>query len=160
MPRSPIRWSFIPRPKDYTDVYARYGLLTDKIAARPRHPPVRPGDGRDFASRSGRRALPDLEPVSGLGPVRSQAPQGSMACARLIATDIGGGIELLAAQDPRRGLQDPAVARPPPAPDRELLAGHPRQCRGARASSTRIGTLHPGSDADIIALDAAARLRP
>jgi cytosine/adenosine deaminase-related metal-dependent hydrolase len=82
-----------------------------------------------------------------------------MARARLIATDIGGGssYSLLRTLDEAYKIQQLRGHRLPPI---ESFWQATRGNAEALGLVERIGTLEPGSDADIIVLDAAARPRP
>jgi guanine deaminase len=143
-----------PEAKDYTDVYARYGLLTDNMLLG--HAIHLSDREMDAISEAGSVAVhcPTSNLFSRLGPVRSQAPEAARR-AHGCRHGYWRRVELLAVENPRRSLQDPAVAWPPPTP----IESYWQATRGnaeALGLVERIGTLEPGSDADIIVLDAGA----
>lgn len=143
-----------PDAKDYTDVYARYGLLTNRMLL---------GHAIHLSDR-------EMSAIAEAGSVAVHCPtsnlflgSGLFDLKRLkqhgvrtaIATDIGGGTSysLLKTMDEAYKIQQLAGHRLPP------IENYWQATRGnaeALGLCDRIGTLEPGSDADIIALDANA----
>jgi guanine deaminase len=143
-----------PEAKDYTDVYARYGLLTDKMLL---------GHAIHLSDR-------EMGAIAEAGAVAVHCPtsnlflgSGLFDLKRLkehgvrtaIATDIGGGssYSLLRTLDEAYKIQQLRGNRLPP------IESYWQATRGnaeALGLVDRIGTLEPGTDADIIALDARA----
>ena len=115
-----------PWAKTYLDVYARYGLLGPRsIFGHCIHLA-----GSEVAAlaeqRLDRRLLPDLEPVSRLGPVRQAAArQGGRA--RRAGDRRRRRHQLFDAGDRGRGLQGAADGRPVVAGDAGLLPDDARQ---------------------------------
>jgi len=143
-----------PDARDYTDVYAGYGLLTDKMLL---------GHAIHLSDR-------EMAAIAEAGSVAVHCPtsnlflgSGLFDLKRLkengvrtaIATDIGGGssYSLLRTLDEAYKIQQLRGHRLPP------VENYWQATRGnaeALGLVERIGTLEPGTDADIIALDARA----
>ena len=143
-----------PEAKDYTDVYARFGLLTDKMLL---------GHAIHLSER-------EMAAIAEAGSVAVHCPTSNLflgsglfdlkqlkehGVRTAIATDIGGGssYSLLRTLDEAYKIQQLRGHRVPP------IESYWQATRGnaeALGLVDRIGTLEPGSDADIIALDAAA----
>ncbi len=145
-----------PEATDYTDIYARYGLLGDKtLFGHCIHLSDREADAMS-ESRLGRRPLPDLEPLPRLRPLPAEsacAPgqTGAHRCRHRYRRRF----QLFHAAHDGRGLQDPAAAWRTPEPAGKLLP-HDAGQRRSLSLAERIGTLDVGSDADIVVLNAAA----
>ena len=143
-----------PEAKDYTDVYARYGLLTDKtllghaihLSARERAAIAEAGAVAVHCPTS------NLFLGSGLFELDRLKQDGVRTA---VATDIGGGTSysMLRTLDEAYKVQQLRGNRLPP------LESFWQATRGngeALDMVDRIGTLEAGSDADIVVLDAAA----
>lgn len=140
--------------KDYTDIYARYGLLTDKaLLGHAIHL-----SDREMAALAEAGAVAVHCPTSnlflgsGLFDLQRIRANGVRTA---IATDIGGGssYSMLRTMDEAYKIQQLRGFRVSP------LESFWQATRGngeALGLAGRIGTLEPGTDADIIALDAAA----
>lgn len=143
-----------PEARDYTDVYARHGLLTEKALL---------GHAIHLSDR-------EMGGIAEAGAVAVHCPtsnlflgSGLFDLARIkqhgvrtaIATDIGGGssYSLLKTLDEAYKIQQLRGYRLPPV---ENFWQATRGNAEALGLADRIGTLEPGSDADIIALDARA----
>lgn len=143
-----------PEAQDYTDVYARHGLLTEKALL---------GHAIHLSDR-------EMGAIAEAGAVAVHCPtsnlflgSGLFDLARIkqhgvrtaIATDIGGGssYSLLKTLDEAYKIQQLRGYRLPPV---ENFWQATRGNAEALGLADRIGTLEPGSDADIIALDARA----
>ena len=143
-----------PEAKDYTDVYARYGLLTDKmLLGHAIHLSEREMDAiADAKSVAVHCPTSNLFLGSGLFDLNRLKQHGVRTA---IATDIGGGssYSLLRTLDEAYKIQQLRGHRLPP------IENYWQATRGnaeALGLVERIGTLEPGTDADIIALDARA----
>ncbi|SOE17750.1 guanine deaminase [Hoeflea halophila] len=143
-----------PEAKDYTDIYARYGLLTRKMLL---------GHAIHLADR-------EMEAIAEAGSVAVHCPTSNLflgsglfdlkrirehGVRMAIATDIGGGssYSLLRTLDEAYKIQQLRGNRLAP------IESYWQATRGnaeALGLVERIGTLEPGSDADIIVLDACA----
>ena len=148
--------SLYPDAKDYTDIYARYGLLGPKsLFGHCIHLSERE---RDVMSESGSVAVhcptSNLFLGSGLFPLKEL--QSRAAPVRVaVATDIGGGssYSMLRTMDEAYKIQQLRGARLNPLESFHLMTLGNAE---ALSLSHRIGTLEPGSDADLTILDAAA----
>jgi len=143
-----------PEAQDYTDVYARHGLLTRKmLLGHAIHLSDREMDAiADAGSVAVHCPTSNLFLGSGLFDLRRLKEHGVRTA---IATDIGGGssYSLLRTLDEAYKIQQLRGHRLPP------LENYWQATRGnaeALGLVDRIGTLEPGSDADIIVLDAGA----
>jgi guanine deaminase len=143
-----------PEAADYTDVYARHGLLTDRsLLGHAIHLSDRE---MDAIAQAGAIAVhcptSNLFLGSGLFDLKRIKAHGIRTA---IATDIGGGssYSMLRTMDEAYKIQQLRGHRLPPI---ENFWQSTRGNAEALGLVDRIGTLHPGSDADIIALDAAA----
>lgn len=143
-----------PEAQDYTDVYARYGLLTGKMLL---------GHAIHLTDR-------EMDAVAEAGSVAVHCPTSNLflgsglfdfkrikehGVRTAIATDIGGGssYSLLRTLDEAYKIQQLRSHRLPPI---ENFWQATRGNAEALGLTDRIGTLEPGTDADIIALDANA----
>ncbi|WP_299867470.1 guanine deaminase [uncultured Hoeflea sp.] len=143
-----------PEARDYTDVYARHGLLTDKALL---------GHAIHLSDR-------EMGAIAEAGAVAVHCPTSNLflgsglfdlalikqhGVRTAIATDIGGGssYSLLKTLDEAYKIQQLRGYRLPPV---ENFWQATRGNAEALGLADRIGTLEPGSDADIIALDARA----
>ncbi|MDF1606652.1 guanine deaminase [Hoeflea sp. YIM 152468] len=143
-----------PDARDYTDVYARYGLLTNRMLL---------GHAIHLSDR-------EMAAIAEAGSVAVHCPtsnlflgSGLFDLKRLkahgvrtaVATDIGGGTSysLLKTLDEAYKIQQMRGNRVPPI---ESFWQATRGNAEALGLADRIGTLETGSDADIIVLDAAA----
>ena len=143
-----------PEAKDYTDVYARYGLLTDKmLLGHAIHLSEREMDAiAEAGSVAVHCPTSNLFLGSGLFDLKRLKQHGVRTA---IATDIGGGssYSLLRTLDEAYKIQQLRGHRLPP------IENYWQATRGnaeALGLVERIGTLEPGTDADIIVLDARA----
>ncbi|PHR23030.1 MAG: guanine deaminase [Hoeflea sp.] len=143
-----------PSARDYTDVYAQYGLLTRKmLLGHAIHLADREMDAiADAGSVAVHCPTSNLFLGSGLFDLKRIKEHGVRTA---IATDIGGGssYSLLRTLDEAYKIQQFRGNRLPP------IESYWQATRGnaeALGLVERIGTLEPGSDADIIALDASA----
>jgi len=143
-----------PEALDYTDVYARYGLLTDKmLLGHAIHLSDREmGAITEAGSVAVHCPTSNLFLGSGLFDLK-QIKQHGVRTA--IATDIGGGssYSMLRTLDEAYKIQQLRGHRLPPI---ESFWQTTRGNAEALGLVDRIGTLEPGTDADIIALDAGA----
>lgn len=143
-----------PDARDYTDVYAHYGLLGEKTLL---------GHAIHLSER-------EMEVISEAGAVAVHCPTSNLflgsglydldrltrADVRVaIATDIGGGTSysMLRTLDEAYKIQQLRKNRLSPI---ESFWWATRGNAEALGLSQRIGTLEPGTDADIIVLDAGA----
>jgi len=143
-----------PEAQDYTDVYARHGLLTRKmLLGHAIHLSDREMDAiADAGAVAVHCPTSNLFLGSGLFDLKRLKEHGIRTA---IATDIGGGssYSMLRTMDEAYKIQQLRNNRLPP------LENFWQATRGnaeALGLVDRIGTLEPGSDADIIALDAGA----
>lgn len=143
-----------PEAQDYTDVYARYGLLTrNMLLGHAIHLSDREMDAiADAGSVAVHCPTSNLFLGSGLFDLKRIKEHGVRTA---VATDIGGGssYSLLRTLDEAYKIQQLRGHRLPP------IESYWQATRGnaeALGLVDRIGTLEPGSDADIIALDASA----
>ncbi|MCY0094079.1 guanine deaminase [Hoeflea ulvae] len=143
-----------PEALDYTDVYARHGLLTDRMLL---------GHAIHLSDR-------EMAAIAEAGSVAVHCPTSNLflgsglfdlkrirqhGIRTAIATDIGGGssYSLLRTLDEAYKIQQLRGHRVPPIESYwQATLGNAE----ALGLSDRIGTLEPGTDADIIALDAGA----
>lgn len=145
-----------PDARDYTDIYAHYGLLGPKsLFGHAIHLSDREADAM---SEAGAVAVhcptSNLFLGSGLFPLRKyQRRDKKLRIA--VATDIGGGssYSMLKTMDEAYKIQQLLGERLNP-----LESFHLMTLGNAEALSLadRIGTLEPGTDADFVVLDAAA----
>ncbi len=145
-----------PWATDYTDIYARYGLLGKKsLFGHCIHLSEREADAM---SESGSVAVhcptSNLFLGSGLFPLKALARRDKPVRTG-VATDIGGGssYSMLRTMDEAYKIQQLLGERLNP------LESYYHMTLGNALSlslSERIGTLDPGTDADIVILDAAA----
>lgn len=145
-----------PDAKDYTDIYAQYGLLGKKsLFGHAIHLSDREADAM---SEAGAVAVhcptSNLFLGSGLFPLRKyQRRDKKLRIA--VATDIGGGssYSMLKTMDEAYKIQQLLGERLNP-----LESFHLMTLGNAEALSLedRIGTLEPGTDADFVVLNAAA----
>ena len=148
--------SLYPDARDYTDVYDRCGLLGRRSLF---------GHGIHLSERECARLSETGSVVvhcptsntflgSGLFDIgHLRDPRRPVRLA--VASDVGGGTQLLDAGDAGRGPQGGAAQGPQSGGARGVLSGDPRQCAGAGAG-LEIGSLEPGLWADIIVLDPQA----
>ncbi|MGJ8571852.1 MAG: guanine deaminase [Hoeflea sp.] len=143
-----------PAARDYTDVYAQHGLLTRKmLLGHAIHLSDREMDAiADAGSVAVHCPTSNLFLGSGLFDLKRLKEHGIRTA---IATDIGGGssYSLLRTLDEAYKIQQLRGHRLPP------IENYWQATRGnaeALGFVDRVGTLEPGSDADIIALDAGA----
>lgn len=149
--------SLYPEAKDYTDIYARYGLLGAKtLLGHCIHLSDREAD---VLSETGSVAVhcptSNLFLGSGLFPLRRLT--GREKPVRVgFATDIGGGTSysMLRTLDEAYKIQQLLGERLNPL---ESFYFATRGNADALSLTDRIGTLEPGSDADVIVLNASAR---
>ncbi|MBC7282803.1 guanine deaminase [Hoeflea sp.] len=143
-----------PQAQDYTDIYARYGLLTRKMLLG--HAIHLSDREMDAIAEAGSVAVhcptSNLFLGSGLFDLRRIKEHGVRTA---IATDIGGGssYSMLRTLDEAYKIQQLRNNRLPPL---ETFWQATRGNAEALGLSNRIGTLEPGTDADIIALDTRA----
>ncbi|MDP2119820.1 MAG: guanine deaminase [Hoeflea sp.] len=143
-----------PEAIDYTDIYARHGLLTDRMLLG--HAIHLTDREMDAIAEAGSVAVhcptSNLFLGSGLFDLKRLKEHGVRTA---IATDIGGGssYSLLRTMDEAYKIQQLRANRVPPI---ESFWQATRGNAEALGLVNRIGTLEPGTDADIIALDARA----
>ncbi|MQB04462.1 guanine deaminase [Agrobacterium tumefaciens] len=153
-----IRYSceLYPEAKDYTDIYARYGLLHSKtLLGHCIHLTERE---RDVLSETGAVAVhcPTSNQFlgSGLFPLEGLASR-SRPVRTGVASDVGAGtsFSMLRTMDEAYKIQQLLGARLNP-----LKSFHDMTLGNAAALgySDRIGTLAVGSDADLVVLDSSA----
>ncbi len=153
-----IEWTaeLYPQAKDYTDVYARYGLLGPKsLFGHCIHLSEREADAM---SESGSIAVfcPTSNLFLGSGLFDYQRYRARANPLRIaVATDVGGGTNYSMLRTMDEGYKVIALN------GRKLnpLASFWQITRGnaeALSIADRAGTLEPGSDADIVVLDAGA----
>lgn len=153
-----IRWTeeLYPEARDYTDVYARYGLLGPKTLFG--HCIHLSGREADAMAETGSVAVfcptSNLFLGSGLFPyqrMRRRAKPLRVA----IATDVGGGTSYSMLRTLDEGYKVIALQGEKLNP----LQSFWQVTRGnaeALSIAGRVGTLEPGTDADIVVLDARA----
>ena len=143
-----------PEAKDYTDVYARYGLLGPRtLLGHAIHL-----SEREMGAIAEARAIAVHCPTSnlflgsGLFDLEGLTRHGVRTA---IATDIGGGTSysMLRTLDEAYKIQQLRKHRLPPV---ESFWWATRGNAEALGLETRIGTLDAGTDADIVVLDARA----
>lgn len=148
--------SLYPEAKDYTDIYARYGLLGPKsLLGHSIHLSEREAD---VMSESGAVAIhcptSNLFLGSGLFPLRSLTTRAKPVRVGF-ATDIGGGTSysMLRTLDEAYKIQQLLGERLNP-----LESFYYATLGNAEALSlsNRIGTLEDGTDADLVVLNAVA----
>ncbi|MET0746796.1 MAG: guanine deaminase [Rhizobium sp.] len=145
-----------PEALDYTDIYARYGLLGDKtLLGHCIHLSEREADAM---SEAGAVAIhcptSNLFLGSGLFPLKALARREKPVRVG-VATDIGGGssYSMLRTMDEAYKIQQLLGERLNPLESYyHMTLGNAQ----ALALANRIGTLEPGTDADIVVLNAAA----
>ncbi|MBB2673502.1 UNVERIFIED_ORG: guanine deaminase [Rhizobium esperanzae] len=145
-----------PEPIDYTDIYARYGLLGPKsLFGHAIHLSEREAD---VMSETGSVAVhcptSNLFLGSGLFPLKALARREKPVRIG-VATDIGGGssYSMLRTMDEAYKIQQLLGERLNPLESYYLMT---RGNAEALSLADRIGTLDPGSDADLVVLNAAA----
>ncbi|MHA7968374.1 guanine deaminase [Rhizobium sp. CAU 1783] len=148
--------SLYPQAKDYTDIYARYGLLGRKsLFGHAIHLSDREADAMsDAGAVAVHCPTSNLFLGSGLFPMKSyQRRQKPLRIA--VATDIGGGssYSMLKTLDEAYKIQQLLGERLNPLESFHLMT---RGNAEALSLIDRIGTLEPGTDADFVVLDAAA----
>ncbi|KQS99212.1 MULTISPECIES: guanine deaminase [unclassified Rhizobium] len=148
--------SLYPEAVDYTDVYARYGLLGPKsLFGHCIHLSERE---MDAMSETGSVAVhcptSNLFLGSGLFPLKSLLRRGKPVRVS-VATDIGGGssYSMLRTMDEAYKIQQLLAERLNPFESFYLMTAGNAQ---ALSLEDRIGTLEPGTDADFIVLNMAA----
>ncbi len=145
-----------PQARDYTDIYARYGLLTDKaLFGHCIHL-----SAREIAAMSEAKSVAVFCPTSNLFLGSGlfdlmRFEQGENPVRTAIATDVGGGTSysMLKTLDEAYKVTQLRGGRLNP------LAGFFHITLGnaqAMGLADRIGTLEPGSDADLVVLEARA----
>lgn len=145
-----------PEATDYTDIYARYGLLRDKtLFGHCIHLSDREADAMSEAgSVAVHCPTSNLFLGSGLFPLKALARRDKPVRIG-VATDIGGGssYSMLRTMDEAYKIQQLLGERLNP-----LESYYHMTLGNARSLSLadRIGTLDVGSDADIVVLNAAA----
>ena len=144
-----------PEAKDYTDIYARYGLLGQKtLLGHAIHLSEREAD---VLSEAGAVAVhcptSNLFLGSGLFPMKSLMRREKPVRVA-VATDIGGGssYSMLRTLDEAYKIQQLLGERLNPLESFYLMT---RGNAEALSLTDRIGTLEPGTDADLVVLDAA-----
>ncbi|MGF0538847.1 guanine deaminase [Agrobacterium sp. ES01] len=145
-----------PDAKDYTDVYARYGLLREKaLFGHAIHLSDREADAMsDAGAIAVHCPTSNLFLGSGLFPMRKfQNREKPVRMA--VASDVGGGssYSMLKTMDEAYKIQQLLGERLNP-----LESFHMMTLGNAEALSLqdRIGTLEPGTDADLVVLNAAS----
>ncbi|HTO33837.1 MAG TPA: guanine deaminase [Pararhizobium sp.] len=148
--------SLYPEACDYTDVYARYGLLGPKtLLGHCIHLSERE---RDVMSETGSVAVhcptSNLFLGSGLFPLKTLLRREKPVRVA-VATDIGGGssYSMLRTMDEAYKIQQLLGERLNPFESFYLMTAGNAQ---ALSLADRIGTLEPGTDADFIVLNMAA----
>ncbi|MCX8996648.1 guanine deaminase [Rhizobiaceae bacterium BDR2-2] len=145
-----------PEASDYTDIYARYGLLRPKaLLGHCIHLSEREAD---VLSDTGAVAVhcptSNLFLGSGLMPLKKLIGREKPVTVS-VATDIGGGssYSMLRTMDEAYKVQQLLGERLNPLESFWLLT---RGNAEAVALADRIGSLDPGTDADLVVLDASA----
>ncbi|MBX4908615.1 MULTISPECIES: guanine deaminase [Rhizobium] len=145
-----------PEAIDYTDIYARYGLLGRKsLFGHAIHLSEREAD---VMSEAGAVAVhcptSNLFLGSGLFPLKALARREKPVRIG-VATDIGGGssYSMLKTMDEAYKIQQLLGERLNPLESYYLMT---RGNAEALSLAGRIGTLDPGTEADLVVLDAAA----
>ena len=148
--------SLYPAAKDYTDIYAHYGLLRDNmLLGHAIHLSERE---RDVLSETGAVAVhcptSNLFLGSGLFPLK-ELERREKPVRIAVATDIGGGTSysMLKTMDEAYKIQQLRGERLNPLESFFLMTLGNADALGL---AHRIGTLSPGSDADLVVLDARA----
>ena len=148
--------SLYPEAIDYTDIYARYGLLGRKtLLGHAIHLSDREADAlSDAGSIAVHCPTSNLFLGSGLFPMKTLMRR-EKPVRIAVATDIGGGssYSMLRTMDEAYKIQQLQGERLNPLESFYLMT---RGNAEALALDERIGTLAPGSDADLVVLDAAA----
>ncbi|PWE56916.1 guanine deaminase [Metarhizobium album] len=148
--------SLYPEAIDYTDIYARYGLLGRKtLLGHAIHLSEREADAlSDAGSVAVHCPTSNLFLGSGLFPMK-KLMRREKPVRIAVATDIGGGssYSMLRTMDEAYKIQQLQGERLNPLESFYLMT---RGNAEALALDARIGTLAPGSDADLVVLDAAA----
>ncbi|MDC9810357.1 MULTISPECIES: guanine deaminase [Rhizobium] len=145
-----------PEAIDYTDIYARYGLLGPKsLFGHAIHLSEREAD---VMSETGAVAVhcptSNLFLGSGLFPLKALARREKPVRIG-VATDIGGGssYSMLKTMDEAYKIQQLLGERLNPLESYYLMT---RGNAEALSLTDRIGTLEPGTEADLVVLDATA----
>mgnify|MGYP001082408977 CR=1 FL=1 len=148
--------SLYPEAIDYTDIYDRYGLLGRKtLLGHAIHLSDREADAlSDAGSIAVHCPTSNLFLGSGLFPMK-KLMRREKPVRIAVATDIGGGssYSMLRTMDEAYKIQQLQGERLNPLESFYLMT---RGNAEALALDERIGTLAPGSDADLVVLDAAA----
>ncbi|WP_176085389.1 guanine deaminase [Martelella sp. HB161492] len=148
--------SLYPEAVDYTDIYARYGLLGEKtLLGHAIHLSERE---RDAISEAGAVAVhcPTSNLFLGSGLFAFRACEDRAKPLRIaVATDVGGGssYSMLQTMDEAYKIQQLRSQRLDPLTSFYYLT---RGNAEALSLSDRIGALDPGLDADLVVLDARA----
>ncbi|WP_180902259.1 guanine deaminase [Martelella soudanensis] len=148
--------SLYPNAKDYTDIYAQYGLLrSNMLLGHAIHLSERE---RDVLSETGAVAVhcPTSNLFLGSGLFALKDLERRDKPVRIaVATDIGGGTSysMLRTMDEAYKIQQLRGERLTPL---ESFFHMTRGNAEALGLAGRIGTLEPGTDADIVVLDARA----
>ncbi|MDI7920933.1 guanine deaminase [Ferirhizobium litorale] len=145
-----------PEAIDYTDIYARYGLLGRKtLFGHCIHLSDREADAMSEAEAVAVHCpTSNLFLGSGLFPLKKmRARENAVRVA--VATDIGGGssYSMLRTMDEAYKIQQLLGERLNPLESFHLMT---RGNAEALSLSQRLGTLEPGKDADLVVLNAAA----
>lgn len=148
--------ALFPEAADYTDVYARYGLLREKaLFGHAIHLSDREADA---LSEAGAVAVhcptSNLFLGSGLFPMKTYRRRDK-PLRIAVATDVGGGssYSMLKTMDEAYKIQQLLGERLNPLESFHLMT---RGNAEALSLADRIGTLDEGTDADFVVLDAAA----
>ncbi|TPW31655.1 guanine deaminase [Martelella alba] len=148
--------SLYPEAVDYTDIYARYGLLGEKtLLGHAIHLSERE---RDAISEAGAVAVhcPTSNLFLGSGLFAFRECEDRVKPLRIaVATDVGGGssYSMLQTMDEAYKVQQLRSQRLDPLTSFYYLT---RGNAEALSLSDRIGALDPGFDADLVVLDAMA----
>ena len=149
-----------PEALDYVDVYDRAGGLGRADRAGPRRAPVGSRAGTARRDRHARRALPGVEPVPRVGGDAAGAIPGGGAVrrARLGRGRRPGPVDLHGdagrRSTPRTRCASAGLAGGAGARRRSTGSGWARStARGRSGSTTAIGSLEAGKEADLIAVD-------
>ncbi len=148
--------SLYPEAQDYTDVYARYGMLGPKtLLGHCIHLSEREMDVMsDTGSVAVHCPTSNLFLGSGLFPLKKLGRRAKPVRVS-VATDIGGGssYSMLRTLDEAYKIQQLQGERLNPFESYHLMT---RGNAEALSLADRIGTLEPGTDADFVVLDMAA----
>ena len=147
--------SLYPEARDYLDVYETLRPPRAEEPVRPRDPPLRPRDGGDGGDAARSRCSARPRTSSSARGLYDKVGLREKGVRRAIATDVGGGTNYSMLRTLDEGYKVLALRGQKLDPLRAfwwITRGNAE----ALGLADRIGTLAPGSEADVVVLDSAA----